>query len=424
MKTIRCVCVRPLVSRRCLCHLPYPHPSAKRFFRRWQRHQDPRLVASEFQVSARTIRRLYGRFVQRGQQGIAPDYEHCGQDQPSASSHVRGKAEKLRQEHPTWGAPLIRVMLAPQDRQRTLPCARTLQRWFAQQALPPAPAGQHPAADVNRATRAHEVWQMDAAELIALRSGQRVSWLRNTDEFSGAVLGTRVFAEAHFNQVPVLRVQGELRQRFAVWGRPEKYRVDNGTPWGSSGDFPPDLALWLLGLGIDLIWNPPCRPDKNGVVERSQGVGKQWAEPFACDTPAELQRRLNRMDRVQREKYPSIHGQSRSEAYPDLQHSGRCYDAAWEKQHWSLDRVVDYLADYVVSRRVDRAGLVSIYNRNYYVGKHYQGQPLQVFLDPTTLHWVFADAEGRELRTHPAEQISRERIVGLQVTNRRLRKPK
>jgi transposase InsO family protein len=314
--------------------------------------------------------------------------------------------------------------MAQTDRQRTLPCARTLQRWFAQLALPPAPAGQHPAADANRATRPHEVWQMDAAELIALRSGQRVSWLRITDEFSGAALGTRVFAEAHFNQVPVPRVQTELRGRFAVWGRPEKFRIDNGTPWGSSGDFPPDLALWLLGLGIDLIWNPPCRPDKNGVVERSQGVGKQWAEPFACDTPAELQRRLNQMDRVQREEYPSIHGQSRCQAYPDLQHSGRCYDAAWEKQHWSLERVVDYLSGYVVSRRVDRAGLVSIYNRNYYVGKHYQGQPLQVSLDPTTLHWVFADAEGRELRTHPAEQISRERIVGLQVTNRRLRKPK
>src|SRR5271157_1101411 len=30
---------------------------------------------------------------------------------------------------------------------------------------------------------------------------------------------------------------------------PARIRVDNGTPWGSAGDLPTDLALWLFGLG-------------------------------------------------------------------------------------------------------------------------------------------------------------------------------
>jgi hypothetical protein len=41
-----------------------------------------------------------------------------------------------------------------------------------------------------------------------------------------------------------------LRRAFADWGRPERFRVDNGVPWGSWGDLPTDLALWLIGLGV------------------------------------------------------------------------------------------------------------------------------------------------------------------------------
>ena len=82
--------------------------------------------------------------------------------------------------------------------------------------------------------------------------------------------------------------QAQLRLAFGRWGRPERIRVDNGAPWGSSGDLPTDLALWLIGLGIEMIWNTPRRPQENGVVERSQGTAKRWAEPRACATAEEL----------------------------------------------------------------------------------------------------------------------------------------
>jgi hypothetical protein len=110
--------------------------------------------------------------------------------------------------------------------------------------------------------------------------------------------------------------------------------VDNGGPWGSAGDLPPDLALWLLGLGIAMHWNDARRPQQNGVVERAQGTGKRWAEPEQCATAAELQRRLQQMDVIQREAYPSIDGQSRVAAFPGLAHSGRRYSVAWERRHW------------------------------------------------------------------------------------------
>jgi len=216
-------------------------------------------------------------------------------------------------------------------------------------------------------------------------------------------------------------VQHDLRQAFSRWGRPERFRVDNGTPWGSAGDWPTDLALWLIGLGVAMIWNPPRRPQDNGVVERSQGTGKRWGEPGTCSGPKELQQRLNEMDRIQRELYPSIDGHSRQEALPDLRQTSRPFSMAWEKRAWDIELVLAHLADYKVPRRVDRKGQVSIYNRNHYVGKQHSGKDLFVGFDPLECQWLFMTAEGVTLRPKIAEEITRDRIIKLQVSNRRQR---
>jgi hypothetical protein len=91
-----------------------------------------------------------------------------------------------------------------------------------------------------------------------------------------------------------------LRQLFSRLGRPERVRCDNGAPWGSQGDLPTDLALWLAGLGVGVIPNPPRRPQDNGVVERSQGVAQAWGEPQTCKSAGELQKRLDELDRWHR----------------------------------------------------------------------------------------------------------------------------
>jgi hypothetical protein len=217
-------------------------------------------------------------------------------------------------------------------------------------------------------------------------------------------------------------VRDRLRRAFRRWGRPGELRVDNGTPWGSKGDLPTDLALWLLGCGVGVRWNPPRRPQRNGVVERFQGVARAWGEPHTCDSAAALQRRLDRLDRLQREEYPRRDGRSRLQAYPQLAHSGRAYAAGWERRHWSLAAVWEHLAGYAVPRKVDGKGLVSVYNRNHYVGQAYADTVVYVRLDPQAGTWLFSDAQGRQLREKPAPELTSARIQALAVTNRRLRR--
>jgi hypothetical protein len=211
-----------------------------------------------------------------------------------------------------------------------------------------------------------------------------------------------------------------LRRLFSRWGLPERLRVDNGSPWGSRGDLPTDLVCWLAGLGVSVTANPPCRPQDNGVVERSQGVGKQWAEPLACGSVADLQARLDLVDRWQRENYPSVEGRPRLEYYPDLAHSGRQYDPATEAQTWELTKVWELMGTHLVHRQVNNQGRLSLYNRPCWVGLAWAGRRVWVGFDPLAGAWTFQDDQGHEIRRQIAQELTRGAVIAMEVTYRRI----
>ena len=216
--------------------------------------------------------------------------------------------------------------------------------------------------------------------------------------------------------VPAQAVQEELRRAFRRWGRPDCLRVDNGCPWGATGGLPTELSLWVLGLDVAMHWNDPGCSTQNGVVERTHGVSQRWVESHTCGSVAELQGRLDANDQIQRERYPSIGGQSRLAAYPALAHSGREYSRKWEKQHWQLGLVLAYLSTCTVPRKVDRSGKVSLYNRGYMVGKRYSGQDVYVTLEEETVEWIILDKQGSEYRRQPARELTRDNILHLCVS--------
>ena len=223
------------------------------------------------------------------------------------------------------------------------------------------------------------------------------------------------FPLKYWQQVSAPAVKSAIEDLFDKWGPPERMRVDNGAPWGSSGDLPPELALWLIGLGIDVTWNAPRRPQENGVIERSQGTGKRWSEPRRCATAADLQRRIDEADCIQREVYPSVEGKSRSTAYPELR---RPEPQAWRRRRWSLDRVLEHLADYALVRRVDAVGKVSVYGHDLYVGKPWIRKTVFVTLDPFGKEWIVSDERGVMLRSKPAAELTETNILALTMNDR------
>ncbi|MBE9063248.1 hypothetical protein [cf. Phormidesmis sp. LEGE 11477] len=222
-----------------------------------------------------------------------------------------------------------------------------------------------------------------------------------------------------FEAVPVTAVQKALSLAFKQWGRPHRIRVDNGQPWGG-GDLPKPLALWLIGLGIEVVWNRPYRPQENGMVERAHGTTKPWVEPQHCAGLSELQHRLNRAHYLQRERYPYRDKQTRLAYYPSLKHSGRSYSSSPEQ--WMLERVDQVLSQGVWLRRTDSDGKISIYGRNYSVGRAYPNQAVCLRFEATSRHWQAFDAKGHCLRSMPSRELSKERVFTLNVTRRKKRK--
>jgi transposase len=180
-----------LIMEDCLMPTPIPQPVRRAIFARSKKGASVGALVAEFGISERTVRHLVQRFDERGESGLVPDYANCATKTMTDNDAVRKKALQIREQHPGWGGGLIRVVL--QKDLDACPSERTLQRWFRQAGLTPAPAGRRPASDDMRACRPHEVVQMDAAEHIRLRTGEQVSWLRWADECSGAVLKTVVF---------------------------------------------------------------------------------------------------------------------------------------------------------------------------------------------------------------------------------------
>lgn len=218
-------------------------------------------------------------------------------------------------------------------------------------------------------------------------------------------------------------MQAVLRTWFAQWGLPQQMRLDNGPPWGGSHDLPPDLALWLLGLGIALLWNAPRHKQGNAVIENGHGVCQRWVEPATCPDLATLQARLDWAVTTQRERYPSCAGRSRLAAYPALAATGRPYDPAQEAHQWDAQRVWAWLAEQVAVRRVDKVGHISLANRAVAVGRPWARQEVtvQLVVRDGAPHWHIRDGQGQFLRQHPAPELSAERIRTLAVSRRRVR---
>ena len=258
---------------------------------------------------------------------------------------------------------------------------------------------------------------MDAVEQETLADGSQASWLRFTDEATGAALATDVFDAAHFNQVPVGEVQARFRAAFARWGLPKAIQVDNGSPWGATGELPTPLALWLAGLGIEVRHTPPRTPTRNGVVERSHQTAQRWTEPSGCQDVEELRRRMRREDEVQRECYPYRGEQSRMQAWPGLAHSGRGYALADERSgHWSWQRALDRLGRVATRRMVDGSGKIGLWGGKAYLGVRLARRQVLVQFDAQARQWLVATETGEHLCRLPLDQLSEEEALALPLT--------
>ena len=199
------------------------------------------------------------------------------------------------------------------------------------------------------------------------------------------------------------------------WGWPKRVRVDNGWPWGAMRDLPPVFCLWLWGHGCEVIWNRPAHPQENAKVERGNGLFSSWGEPERCANWQAWAEKVAWVVHTQRERYPHAHGQSRLGVHPELETNPR-RPAGDGAAAWELARVQTQLANGLWRRQVNRVGQVSLYRRTCSVGRAWAGQEVWVRFAAESHAWVFLDRKGQEIKRRPAAELTRERILALDVS--------
>jgi len=87
-------------------------------------------IAADLDLHYRTVRVLWRRYRERGDEGLVPDYAQCGRQELEFPVAIQEAACALREEHPDWSAAVIHQQLGRQFTEQAVPSARSLQRWF------------------------------------------------------------------------------------------------------------------------------------------------------------------------------------------------------------------------------------------------------------------------------------------------------
>jgi len=197
--------------------------------------------------------------------------------------------------------------------------------------------------------------------------------------------------------VAIADIQQHLIRIFETWGLPQWIKVDNGRPFGDPQmELIPPLALWLIGLGVQVIWNRPARPQDNAKVERSQGVMGRWTEFSKCINTNSLAQRLRKEAHFHNYHFPIRRQQARTrkEVFPNLAHTGK----TWNPDGFSRDRVLKFLANGYWERKVSSGGQISIYGHRFSVGQPLKHQRVSIKLAAQSNEWHIFNAQGKLIK--------------------------
>lgn len=214
-----------------------------------------------------------------------------------------------------------------------------------------------------------------------------------------------------------------LRDWFERFGLPRAIRVDNGGPWGRQQNTPSGLALWMVGLGIEVRWIRPKTPKDNPQIERANRLIDDWSEPHQCTSLTQWQQRLNHMIQRQRDEYPICWGRSRTQLHPDFYTVARPYQRQTESQHWDLAPIQRLLSQFVWQRVVSAKGQLTVMDHRFSVGSHYKHQTVQITYQRDDHAFLVKTLDGVTIGRHPAEQVSVEAIMSLSCSHRRRKRP-
>lgn len=210
-------------------------------------------------------------------------------------------------------------------------------------------------------------------------------------------------------------MQQALREIFALKGMPKNLRLDNGAPFANQRDrrLPTNLALWLVALDVQPLFNPARCPQKNGTVECMQRVSSFWIDPNGCADLNHLRQELEDMAHFHLHEYRvrRLKDRTRAEVFPELLSIPRPFDQVVIDPQ----RVRNYLAEIRIERETSAKGIVGFACQEWAIGVKHRNEKVTLTFNPNEDCWEVKDKTGQLLRRLPKLDLSTKAIEELTV---------
>jgi hypothetical protein len=184
-----------------------------------------------------------------------------------------------------------------------------------------------------------------------------------------------------------------LRRAFLTYGLPWRLSLDHDTVFFDNtipSPFPTRLHLWLIGLGIEVVFTRKRCPTDHAVIERThQTLFAQAIAGQTWSSEEQLWRGLDERRTVLNEVLPvrALMNQAPVRAYPAARATGRPYRPEWEEELLRLERVDAYLAQGRWFRPV-HGGVFHRGAQRYYVGRQFDRQMLELHFEAPTRSFI------------------------------------
>jgi transposase InsO family protein len=333
-------------------------------------------VATRYGVDRRTVHRWLVRYATEGLGALSDRSSRPDRCPHQIAPQVEARIVALRRAHPGWGP---RTILSKLRREMEEPPSRSsIYRCLVRQRLIDPKPRRRRAQDYRRWERHRpmELWQMDVMGGVMLTDGTELKAITGIDDHSRFCVIAKLVVRATARPVCEALLEGLSRH-----GVPEQILTDNGKVFtGRLAHRPATVAFDRICLhnGIRHILTAPYSPTTTGKIERlHKTIRTELLEGRTFDSIEQAQAELDAW--VARYNTEREH-----QAIGDVPPARR-FELAQRDFVEVIDPQIEpedepSPAGPTITRRVDRAGRISILKHRYHVGRHLAGQRVAVQL--------------------------------------------
>lgn len=235
-------------------------------------------LCRRFGISRPTGYKWLRRYRDEAREGLEERSRRPDHSPNKTPEHIEQLVVEARRTDPGWGGRKLRCHLKSRAKADNIsigpgevPAGSTITNILDRHGMLADPSDPTRRGRWKRFERddPNELWQLDFKGEFRLANGRYCYPLTLVDDHSRFSLAVAGCPDQQRSTV-----EKHLKKAFCRYGLPRAILCDNGPPWGAGlgwrdwGPFYTGLAVWLMRLGIKVLYSRPNHPQGKGKNER------------------------------------------------------------------------------------------------------------------------------------------------------------